>query len=434
MNLFVADPAWGWWIILYFYFGGIAAGAYFVAALIDIVGDEHDRRLARAGRGIAFPLVVVCGLFLTLDLDRSERFWHMLLQSEVVDRALDEGWPLSISGWGWMVQAPLLKYWSPMSIGAWALALFGLFSFLSLLTNLWPRGRLARLLGRNWFGFVFHFLGSGVGFFIASYTGALLTATNQPLWSQSEWIAPLFLTSAASTGIATVFLLSRLRADAPAESLERLERADLRALGLELVVFAIFLASLSVWLVPVWNTWQGKLLVLGTPVLGLLLPLALQLGPGTPAGWRGVAAAVLALGGGFLLRYGIGMTPAALLARAAQSPPEAFEMPLWQTPTGKILVAVVLVLAVLAPLIVYRRLRLGLHETALAGVAAALTFAGVLFYAVAAPPDLGASPASAWFRFSPEDQRPRGGGFGASPFNRVGPIHPSGKIFGTAEP
>ena len=30
MNLFVADPEWGWWIIRYFFLGGIAAGAYFM--------------------------------------------------------------------------------------------------------------------------------------------------------------------------------------------------------------------------------------------------------------------------------------------------------------------------------------------------------------------------------------------------------------------
>ncbi len=27
MNEFVADPHWGWWIVWYFYLGGIAAGA-----------------------------------------------------------------------------------------------------------------------------------------------------------------------------------------------------------------------------------------------------------------------------------------------------------------------------------------------------------------------------------------------------------------------
>src|SRR5438477_10770795 len=115
MNLFVVDPSWGLWIILYFYLGGIAAGAYFVASLIEIVGNEHDRRLARAGYWIAFPLVALCGLCLTVDLDRPERFWHMLFQSEVVHRGLDEGWPGTSEGWSWMVGSPLLKYWSRMS-------------------------------------------------------------------------------------------------------------------------------------------------------------------------------------------------------------------------------------------------------------------------------------------------------------------------------
>jgi formate-dependent nitrite reductase membrane component NrfD len=431
MNLFVTDPDWGWWIILYFYLGGIAAGAYFVAALIDLVGDDDDRRLVSAGYWIAFPLVAICGLLLTVDLGRPERFWHMLVQWEVVHKALDEGWPLSSSGWGWMVQAPLLKFWSPMSVGAWALTLFGLFSFLSLVARMRPDGRLSWLLGLHWFGFLFRFVGSCLGFFIASYTGALLTATNQPLWSQSDWIAPLFLTSAASTGIAAVFLVGRWFGGASAESLQRLEHADLRALGLELVVFAIFLASLSAWLVPVWHTLEGKLLVLGTLVLGLLLPLALQLRLGVSAPWRGSAAAVLALVGGLVLRYAIVQTPPELLTGPTEAVPSN---PLWQTLTGKVLVAVVLVLAVLAPLIVYKRLRLGTHETVLTGVAAALTFAGVLFYALASPPDLGAAQASAWFPFSPEDERPRGGGVGASPFNRVGPVQPPSKITGTAGP
>ena len=66
-----------------------------------------------------------------------------------------------------------------------------------------------------------------VGFFIAAYTGALLTATNQPIWSDSVWIAPLFLTSAASTGIAAMILLVRWRRTASPAALERLGKADL---------------------------------------------------------------------------------------------------------------------------------------------------------------------------------------------------------------
>ncbi len=204
MNSFVADPAWGWWIVWYFFLGGIAAGAYFTAALIDCFGQTADGALSRIGYLIPFPLVLLCGLFLTLDLERPERFWHMLLQSEVVHQAFDDGWPWSGAGWSGMVQAPLLKYWSPMSIGAWALLLFGLCSLLSFVGSLWPEGWLSRLLHWGWPRRLFLLVGSGLGFFVASYTGVLLTATNQPLWSQSNWVGPLFLASAAAryiTGI-----------------------------------------------------------------------------------------------------------------------------------------------------------------------------------------------------------------------------------------
>src|SRR5438445_10124278 len=84
MNLFVADPDWGWWIILYFYLGGIAAGAYFTATLIELVGSAEDRELSVIGYSITFPLVALCGLFLIVDLGRPERYWHMLFKSEVV--------------------------------------------------------------------------------------------------------------------------------------------------------------------------------------------------------------------------------------------------------------------------------------------------------------------------------------------------------------
>ena len=51
MNYFVASPDWGVWIIAYFYLGGIAAGAYFLAILIEWFGAEEDRPLARIASG-----------------------------------------------------------------------------------------------------------------------------------------------------------------------------------------------------------------------------------------------------------------------------------------------------------------------------------------------------------------------------------------------
>jgi formate-dependent nitrite reductase membrane component NrfD len=202
-----------------------------------------------------------------------------------------------------------------MSVGSWALSLFGLCSFLSFLGSLWPGGRLERLFRRSWLGRGLQVVGSLIGFFIAAYTGALLTATNQPVWSDSTWVAPLFLTSAASTGIALMILIAEGRRVAPA-ALRRLERADLWALGLELLVFAAFLASLGGDLPAVLGSWHGRLFVVGVLVLGLLVPLAVHLRLGLALPARGaIVAAAFALLGGFLLRYALLTTPPELLAR-----------------------------------------------------------------------------------------------------------------------
>jgi formate-dependent nitrite reductase membrane component NrfD len=318
MNLFVADPHWGWWIIFYFFLGGIAAGAYFMATLIDLVGRGAHRELSRIGYGIAFPLVLLCGVVLIVDLDRPDRFWHMLFKSEVVAEAFEQGKPGLVFG------SLMFKYWSPMSVGSWALLLFGLCSSFSLLGSLWPDGRLSRLLGRGVSGRGLQLTGCLVGFFVASYTGALVTATNQPLWSDSVLIAPLFLTSAASTGIALMILLAQGRTT-PAESLHRLERADTWALGFELFVFAAFLVSLGSLLGPVWSTRHGKLLLAGVPVVGLLMPLAIRashvlFGRESPGRLGALSAAALALVGGFVLRYALLTTPPELLADRARQP------------------------------------------------------------------------------------------------------------------
>jgi formate-dependent nitrite reductase membrane component NrfD len=316
MNLFVTDPEWGWWIVLYFFLGGIAAGAYFLASLIDVLGGSRARDLPRVGYWIAFPLILLCGMLLTVDLERPERFWHMLFRSEQVEEALRQGWPAG--GWTAMLQAPLLKQWSPMSVGSWALMVFGVCSGLSLLGSLWPEGRLAWLFRRSALGKLLQVVGSLVGFFVAAYTGTLLSATNQPVWSDTPWVAPLFLTSAASTGAAAMLMLARFSGTGWEEAAGRLERVDIMALVLELLVFVAFVVSLAVWLGPIWDTTQGKLLLAAVPILGMLLPLAFYV-----AGWRALhrasvaisLAAIFSLGGGLLLRYAILHTPRGILAK-----------------------------------------------------------------------------------------------------------------------
>ncbi len=288
MNQFVADPHWGWWIILYFFLGGIAAGAYFTATLIEFAGG--DRAIARVGYLITFPLIAICAVFLIVDLNQPWRFWHMLLDSK--------------TGW------PHMKLGSPMSVGSWALSLFGMCSVLSFVASAKPDGFISRCY-QGVIGWPVRVIGCAVGFFVAAYTGALLTATNQPLWSDSTMIASLFLTSAASTGIAATILLSHKQASS--DSLSRLNRADFFVLIVELVVFVLFLMSLGTYLETIVGTLSGKVLIGGTLGFGLVIPLVIHLRKGLSDKY-GIVAAIFVLIGGFLLRWSILSVPTELLA------------------------------------------------------------------------------------------------------------------------
>ncbi|MBI2526250.1 MAG: polysulfide reductase NrfD [Candidatus Rokubacteria bacterium] len=287
---FTAGPHWRWLIVLYFFVGGIAGGTYFLAALIDCAGRPGDRPLARLGYYVAFPAVIVCGILLVLDLNRPDRFWHMLVQSAT-----------------WK---PMFKAYSPMSVGAWALLGFGFFSLLSFLAALaeersgrWQRFGVLRPPGP--LGLVAVALGGLFGLFLSGYTGVLLAVTNRPVWADTPLLGLVFVVSAASTSAAVLMLLGSGRRW-PRADLAALQRFDAWALILELVVLAALVASLGS-VARLWLNGWGVLLGLGVVVLGILVPLLLhwrvRLGGLTPT-----MAAVLVLLGGFLLRVVIVMS------------------------------------------------------------------------------------------------------------------------------
>lgn len=284
-TLFTAPPDWRWLIVLYFFLGGIAGGSYFLAVLIDLFGRPWQRPLARLGYLIAFPLTVVCGILLIVDLTRPERFWHMLLESHTL--------------------LPMFKWWSPMSVGAWGLLAFGGFAFLSFLAALAETGRLRwrglpRLQPPGVLGTVVAVLGGLLAFFLAGYTGVLLAVTNRPIWSDTTLLGLVFLISSASTAAALLALLGRRRAAATTEGVHALERFDAWMLVLELIAIVGLVVSLGS-LARLWLNEWGVLLVLGVVILGILVPLVLYWRAHV-GGMAATAASVLVLIGGFLLR------------------------------------------------------------------------------------------------------------------------------------
>lgn len=301
MNRFVADPDWHGYIIAYFFLGGIAAGSYAMASLAALFGTEQDRRSTRAAYYLAFPLVCLCGVLLIVDLGRPERFFHMLIKSNT-----------------W---APMLKWWSPMSAGSWGLSAFGGFAFASFLGVLAEDHRLglgrfsalAKRLGQGRFGTAFQIGGSLAGFFLGAYTGALLSASNQPVWADSTWIAALFLASSVSTGIAATILLSPWLGvgDPPSpDSLHRLDRLDRFAILLEIAMLALFALSLAQFWRDVFLRWPGALVPTFVLPIGLLTPLILH----RVGGRRSMLVAPgLVLLGGLALRFAIVLMPGPLL-------------------------------------------------------------------------------------------------------------------------
>ena len=303
---YVADPDWGQWIIWYFFLGGIAAGAYAVAALVGFFGEERDRRAVRVADYLAFPIVNLCGLMLVVDLGRPERFWHMLIQSETF--------------------RPMFKWYSPMSAGSWGLSAFGAFSFVSFLAVLAEDGRfglgrfheLAMRLRSGWLAKAFQVGGALAGFFLGSYTGTLLMATNQPGWSQTTWLSPLFMASSASTGVAAMILLVRWRmSETPPEVVEKLERVDAFAMVLELAMLVAFAVSLGPTAAPALLRWPGVLVPAFVVPAGLVLPLIARRSHGKLARW---GLPILVLTAGYALRYAVVHLPSPMLLGAMGAP------------------------------------------------------------------------------------------------------------------
>lgn len=227
---FVASPGWEWWILGYFFFGGLSGGSYAIGTLLRLVGTAADQRTARIAFITSFLALIPCPIFLILDLGQPLRFLNMLV--DMSDGGL------------------AFKPESPMSVGSWALMGFGLFSFVSFLGAVAESGwhaadPVARIL-RGTVGAAWNVIGTGLGFFVSGYTGVLLAVSNQPVWSDGWPLGGMFLASSLTGAVALLLLLARSRRDVDAGTAVRLESADRNFAILEAVLIAVFLITVAI--------------------------------------------------------------------------------------------------------------------------------------------------------------------------------------------
>jgi formate-dependent nitrite reductase membrane component NrfD len=148
-------PVWTWEVPTYFFVGGAAGAAAIlgVAAQLARVDPElvkDARRIAAAGAALSAPLLIA-------DLGRPERFLYMLR---------------------------IFKPQSPMSVGAWTVAVFGGASTAAVL----PLKTVADVSA---------IVSALSGLVMATYTGVLIGATTIPVWKEHVTVLPVHFGASA---------------------------------------------------------------------------------------------------------------------------------------------------------------------------------------------------------------------------------------------
>lgn len=294
---FVGPPHWEWYILGYFLFAGLSGGSYALATLLRHWGTARDEEAARLGFLVAFPAIVVCPILLTLDLGQPLRFWHMMVDTTPGATGLN------------------FSYWSPMSVGVWALLLYGIFPTVSFLQTLVRDRVLRRPLAVRLAGLLdaidlpFNAVGTVLGLFVASYTGVLLSVSNQPIWSDTWALGGLFLASGLSGAVALLALLVRYRPAASASE-DYLRGVDGYFVLLEVLLLVAFFVTIGLAGTLGMALELPWVLLWVLVVLSLVPPLTqvagarMQLGGRTTAALEatGVAVPALVLAGVIALR------------------------------------------------------------------------------------------------------------------------------------
>src|SRR4030042_1032906 len=257
---------------------GLSAGAFIISATAYFLGKDRYENITRIGAYIA-PFPVLIGvLALIFDLERPQLFWKLFLTFQ----------PNSV-----------------MSLGAWLLLFFSIFSFAHLYLwlperfdylGLFPALKSNRLLSRfngdnltKIRGLVAGF-GIPISIGVGIYTGVLLGAlTARPFWN-NPMLPMLFLISAMMTGSASICFVGCFIKGFRGMTRENIatNKFMIHSIDFTLMIFSIigvFLFILGLYVSPRSSVEAVHLIMGGEFTLlfwilvvgvGILLPLALE--------------------------------------------------------------------------------------------------------------------------------------------------------------
>jgi formate-dependent nitrite reductase membrane component NrfD len=279
-------PHWQWLITTYFFLGGISGSAAVIGSLARLTGGANATRTSQIATYVSFLALLPCPVCLILDLGRPTRFLNMV---------------------------KTFRPSSPMSVGTWGFAAFGLINTLSVLFQALADYQRTHEVedARPFLGLRVVAVPSALaGFFVAGYTGVLLAATAVPLWSKQPYIiAPLFLASAMSSGSAAVVATIAILDPEGGVSDHRLNNFEAVAAITEASLLAVWLVALGPTAKPLLHGRLGAVVRHGAVGAGIVAPMVITaLSQRAPRGRRRtmmIVASLLSLAGVFAVRFAV---------------------------------------------------------------------------------------------------------------------------------
>lgn len=302
---------WEWPIAIDLLAAGLAGGAYFSGFLTDRISGGKYPLLPKIAMFLGVPLVLLGSLLLVLDLGEQLRAWHLFTRFRPESTMSMGTWILLLYA---LIGIVMIALWWSKSFDPDEVRLTGLSG---LARAIRPAARALGVL--SWIALV-------LAVVLMTYTGVLLSATNQALWASTFLLPVLFVVSAVFTGSALLLLvlksgLGRLLdilfggegETIPGETINAVAKAT-AVVGLwNVVVLGAFLAWLTFGSTAAAADSVGILTFgglaflfwVGVVIVGLLIPLVLLY-----ASVRGkepmvgaiLTSACLVLIGGFVLR------------------------------------------------------------------------------------------------------------------------------------
>jgi len=303
---------WEWPIAIDLWVAGMAGGAYFAAFLIDRLSGRKHPLLLKIAMFLGVPLVLLGSLLLVVDLGEQLRAWHLFTRFR-------PGSAMSMGSWILLVYAligiVMIALWWAKSFEPGEVRLTVLAGLASVIR---PAAPVIGVL--SWIALVLAVL-------LMSYTGVLLSATNQPLWASTLLLPVLFVASAIFTGTALLLLVLKTGLGRvldilfggkgepiPSETMDAIGKAMAIVGVVQLVVLIAYVGGVALLGTPtaasaVATMTAGPLSFLfwaGVVLVGLLIPLGLQFAS-MKAKREAIVGSVLTstslvLIGGFILR------------------------------------------------------------------------------------------------------------------------------------